>query len=111
VELCLDIDGFEDHEMLARLCISCLLNTPNQRSPPPSGFVFRARPVLKKMLDTLQHVDCATPESSMFQELTEIRRSVEGDLLWPKEGKIEVLEGFDRLAIGVLVVARLNELS
>ncbi|KAJ7264171.1 hypothetical protein C8J57DRAFT_1331985 [Mycena rebaudengoi] len=103
VELCLKTDGFQDHEMLARLCISCLLNTPNQRSSPPSGFVFHARPVLRKMVDTLQHVARVTPESSMYPELTKIRRLVEGDLQW-KEGKSEVLKGLaDRLANDKLV--------
>ncbi|KAJ6624146.1 hypothetical protein B0H10DRAFT_2430961 [Mycena sp. CBHHK59/15] len=61
---CLDFEGFEEHESLARLCATCLLDTPSIHSSPPAGFVFYARPLLAEMLRTLQRMDLPRPELS-----------------------------------------------
>ncbi|KAJ7082700.1 hypothetical protein B0H15DRAFT_852398 [Mycena belliarum] len=94
---CLTLDTFTDHASLAHLCILCLLHTPSVRSRPPAGFVFFARPVLRALLSALEHVDLASTDSaSLLKDVLEIQRSVEEDILW-KDGKTEVVAGFDRL--------------
>ncbi|KAF7355881.1 hypothetical protein MVEN_00916800 [Mycena venus] len=99
-EHCLALEGFteNDREQIARICILCLLHTPNIRSRPPAGFVFFARPVLRALLAAVKgHIDLRSAESSdILEALIEIRHSVEEDLMW-KDGRFEVLEGFDEL--------------
>jgi hypothetical protein len=98
VECCLALEEFKEHEMLTSICVMCLLHTPSIRSRPPAGFVFHARPVLKVLLEVLKApIDLGTAESSdMLNDLWSIRRWVEDDMLW-KEGRLEMLQGFDEL--------------
>ncbi|KAJ7662443.1 hypothetical protein B0H17DRAFT_318499 [Mycena rosella] len=94
---CLELPGFTEHMTLVHLCTLCLLHTPSIRSRPPAGFVFFARPVLAALLAALAHVDVADPDCAvLLKDVLEVRRSVEEDILW-KDGKAEVVAGFDRL--------------
>ncbi|KAJ7653970.1 hypothetical protein DFH06DRAFT_1203371 [Mycena polygramma] len=95
-EVCFAIEGFVEHEMLARLCTACLLRTPNILSRPPSGFVFFARPVLKALLAAVNSDPTCMESTDVLQDLSDIRCSVADDLLW-KDGKAEILQGFDEL--------------
>ncbi|KAF8193963.1 hypothetical protein K438DRAFT_1828307 [Mycena galopus ATCC 62051] len=105
---CLAVEGFTEHEMLARLCVLSLLHTPKIRSRVPAGFIPLARPVLQALLTTVKAIDLRSPESSnmligswakssMLKDLWEIRRHVEEDLQWKEGDRVEILGEFEEL--------------